>query len=160
MTRLFSNCTTFYPHKIAVSRAIWHRLSIPFRTVVCFTEHLAILLGSCSTFTPCRNVISIHLVELVDFSLICFMPHCTVWAVGNPRSLSLSQLNLELDNEEKAHGKDGEAKECEEAPARDDSDEPEAPPEKPSIREQLRSFTPPPRVPVGAGRAYSREETL
>ena len=76
------------------------------------------------------------------------------------KSACLSQLNLELDNEEKAHGKDGEAKECEEAPARDDSDEPEAPPEKPSIREQLRSFTPPPRVPVGAGRAYSREETL
>ena len=76
------------------------------------------------------------------------------------KSARLSQLNLELDNEEKSRDKDGEAKEGEEAPARDDLDEPEEPAEKPSIRAQLRSFTPPARAAVGAERAFAQEATL
>ena len=75
------------------------------------------------------------------------------------KSARLSQLNIELDNEEKAQGKDG-AKEGAEAPVRGDGDEPEAPAEKPSIRAQLRAFTPPARAAVGAERAYSREEAI
>ena len=77
-----------------MSRAIWHRLSIPFRTVVCFTEHLAILLGSCSTLAPCRDMIGIHLAELIDFSLRCLMTHCTVRAVGDASGLCIRCLTV------------------------------------------------------------------
>ena len=76
------------------------------------------------------------------------------------KSARLSQLNLELDNEEKSQGKSAEAKEGEDAPARDSADEEDTPPEKPSIRAQLRAFTPPARVTVGTERAYSRGTEL
>ena len=76
------------------------------------------------------------------------------------KSARLSQLNLELDNEEKSQGKSTEAKEGEDAPARDGADEEDTPPEKPSIRAQLRAFTPPARVTVGTERAYSRGTEL
>lgn len=74
------------------------------------------------------------------------------------KSARLSQLNLELDNEEKSQGKSAEA--TEDAPARDGADEEDTPPEKPSIRAQLRAFTPPARVTVGTERAYSRGTEL
>ena len=76
------------------------------------------------------------------------------------KSARLSQLNLELDNEEKSQGKSTEAKEGEDAPARDSADEEDTPPEKPSIRAQLRAFTPPARATVGTERAYSRGTEL
>ena len=74
------------------------------------------------------------------------------------KSARLSQLNLELDNEEKSQGKSAEA--TEDAPARDGADEEDTPPEKPSIRAQLRAFNPPARAAAGAERAYSREAAL
>ena len=74
------------------------------------------------------------------------------------KSARLSQLNLELDNEEKSQGKSAEA--TEDAPARDSADEEDTPPEKPSIRAQLRAFTPPARVTAGTERAYSRGTEL
>ena len=74
-------------------------------------------------------------------------------------SARLSELNAELDNEEKAGGEE-QSQDGEDAPARDGSGDKEAPPEKPSIRAQLRSFTPPARVAVGAERCYSQEAAI
>ena len=74
-------------------------------------------------------------------------------------SARLSELNTELDNEEKAKDKE-QTQDGGDAPARDESEAEEAPPEKPSIRAQLRSFTPPARAAAGAERAYSREAAI
>ena len=72
------------------------------------------------------------------------------------KSARLSQLNAELDNEEKGRSKDSQEQD-EEEPGPDDLEVDNAPPVKPSIREQLRAFTPPPRVACASERAYRGE---
>ena len=71
------------------------------------------------------------------------------------KAARLSQLNTELDNDGRGSAP---SQEDGEAPGREDGDEPEAPAEKPSIRQALRQYDRP--APVAAGAEKRREAAL
>ena len=68
------------------------KLSISFGSIVSFAEHFTIFYIRCSTFAPCRDMISIHLREFPDFTLICIVSHGTVWTVRDSFFLCLCRL--------------------------------------------------------------------
>lgn len=67
-------------------------LSISFRPVVCFAQHLTIGLVRCPAFAPCGNVIGIHFLFLVQARSVRFRADCAKGAVRFPASPCGSRL--------------------------------------------------------------------
>ena len=72
------------------------------------------------------------------------------------KSARLSQLNIELDSDNRSGGP---SQDDNTAPARDDAEAPGPQGEKPSIRQALRDYNSPAPVPPGTEKSQRREET-
>jgi len=55
-----------------------YSLPIPFRSIVCFAEHLTIFAISCTTLAPSCDMIRIHIGKSPYLALVCIVSHGTV----------------------------------------------------------------------------------